>query len=347
MQACLHIIDFSQLYKFDRDLIGKNAYQLGKLKYLGIPIPDGFVITTAFFEEFLQQTGIGTKIKEIQSLNHPAIEASVARLFLPIQKKVMHTPISQNLTAEIYKFYRKLSGIFKETSLDIFSSARNNKSVSYTNVKGDANLLMKIKEIWISDLNNPSPVVVQKNVGSKNKIKTLSNDPLISDQNLATIAKKIQNLFYFPQEIEYVVKKNKIYVTSVKPFTGIVDSASRQTVQIKRSQKILIKGISINRGIATGPVKVLNNNHKNAIHVKNGEIIVLSEIGTSLYDKIKNAKAIVIDSILKKPLDRMIYRKFVKIPTIEGAENATKLLKNGNVITVNGVSGEIYSGRLI
>lgn len=46
-------------------------------------------------------------------------------------------------------------------------------------------------------------------------------------------------------------------------------------------------------------------------------------------------------------LDKTLYRKDFQIPTIEGAINATKIFKNGNIVTVNGVNGEIYSGGLV
>ena len=61
----------------------------------------------------------------------------------------------------------------------------------------------------------------------------------------------------------------------------------------------------------------------------------------------KSAKAVVIDSILPNSLSKALFRRDFQIPTVEGVKNATKLFQNGNVITVNGVSGEIYSGGLV
>ena len=146
------------------------------------------------------------------------------------------------------------------------------------------------------------------------------------------MVKKIQNYFYFPQEIEYVVEKGKIYVTNVKPFTDIAN--------LRR--KILTKGIPVNSGIVTGPVRLINN--QNFINVKNSEIIVTKNIDKSLYNKIRKAKGIITDAIFRMTADKMHYKKMIKAPTIVAAKNATKLLQNGNVVTLNGITGEVYLG---
>ena len=340
------IIGFSDLGKHDLELVGKKAVELSELTRLGIPIPDGFVITTAFFEEFLNATGILKEIDEIRKIYHPAIQDSMPKLFEPVKKKIVLTHLPQDLSFELHKFYRKLSGLFKEPSLNIFTSPLKGKSIQFLDIKGDANLVLKIKEIWAEHLENPTPIIIQKNINSKNKGKILTNDPLINNQNLLTIARKIQNHFYFPQELDYVIEKGKIYITQIRPFSGKVEKSNKVISQNKKVKSVLIRGISINPGIVTGPVKVLRENH-DLVKVKSEQIIVLSRLDMSLYEKIKKAKAIVVDTTLTSSYHKMIYRKDFKMPTIEGAKSATKILQNGNIITVNGMSGEIYSGGFI
>lgn len=337
--------NFSKIYKEDLDIVGRKAVELGELTRLGIPIPDGFVIPPSFFIEFLQLTGISKEIEEIQKLSHPAIADSILKLFQPIQKKIIHAHIPQNLAIEIHSHYRKLSGALKEQSLNIFTSPLKGKSFYFLDIKGDANLLLKIKEIWASQLHNPVAIVVTKNIKSKIKGKIITNDPLI-DKKFVALAKKIQKHFYFPKDLNYVIVKDKIYITAMLPFTGKVEELPNKTVQNRRMQKVLIKGVSINPGIVTGPVKVLGENH-DFTKILSGEIIVLPRLDMSTYRKIKKAKAIIIDDDLSSSYDRMLYRKDIKIPTIEGTKNAAKILQNGSVITVNGMNGEIYRGSLI
>ena len=336
---------FSKIYKEDLDIVGKKAVELGELTRLGIPIPDGFVITTVFFKKFLQETGIAEKIKEIQKLNHPAIAESIDKLFEPIKKQIIHTHIPESLALQLHKFYKKLAGLFKEQPLNIFSSSpSNNKIIIFKNIKGDANLVLKIKEIWSSQIHNPIAIIVQKSIRSKNKKTMFTNDTATKDENLLKLAKKIQNYFYFPQEIEYVIEKGKIFVTSIKLFTGIVKELQKKEKEMKNFRKAIIKGVSINPGIVTGAVKLINSHNLN---VKNSEIAVTKYLNKSLCNKIKKAKAVITDAVLQTPINKLHYRKMIKAPTIMGTVNATKLLQNGNIITVNGATGEIYSGGFI
>lgn len=334
--------DFSKIYKEDLDIVGKKAVELGELTRLRIPIPDGFVITTSFFKKFLDQTGISEEILKVEKINHPAISESIEKLFDPIKKKIMHTHLPENLGLDFHKFYKKLAGPFKDQSLNIFSSSpKNNKSVVFKNVKGDANLILKIKEIWTMHINEPIAIVVAKNMSSKTKGTIITDNP---PKEVGDIAKKIQKHFYFPKVLDYVSKKGKIYVTAVRPFTGRIKKSPSQAWQNKKIKKVLIKGISINPGIVTGPVKILGNNSR--VQIKNGEIIILSHFNKSS-PVLKAAKAIIIDDDLPNSYSRMLYREDIKVPTIIRARNAAKILQNGDIITVNGVTGEIYRGSLV
>lgn len=348
-----YIVDFPQIYRVDKDLVGKKAHELGTLWKLGIPLPNGFVITAEFHKEFLHLTSIDGEIKKVQTMSHPAIAGSLFRLFEPIQKKIMYTHIPQNLVLELHKFYRQLSGIFKEKSLNVFSSSFNNESTVFTNVRGDANLILKIKTIWSLSLEKPIAIAVQENIKSEIRGKIQTDNPtsdkkLTKEQmnKLINYCKIIQKHFYFPYEIEYVVKKSKIFITKISPFTGSVNELPLAITSNNKTQKPLVKGIPVNPGIVTGTVKILRNKY-NAIEVKKGEIIVLPNLDSTLLKRIKNAKAIVVDSVLPNSFAKTLYRRDFQIPTVEGAKNATHLFQNGSVVTVNGASGEIYSGGLV
>lgn len=291
------IINFSDLSTLDLELIGNKAFLLSQLKYLGIPIPDGFVIMPSF---------------------------------------------SQDLAFDINKSYKKLSGLFKETSLNIFTSPLKGKSLFFSDVKGDTNLILTIKKIWASEFNRPAAIVVQKNIKSKIKGKILSNDDSKNEQ-LKIIAKKIQKYFYFPQEIDYVVEKNKIFITQIKPLTNIYPA--QKTMDNKKLRKVFAKGLGFIPGIATGSARILTN--RNFIHIKSNEIIFIPELNASILPRVKKAKAIITASVLSYGYDKMMCRKFLQIPTIHSLKNVSKILHNGNIITVNGGNGEIYLGGIL
>ena len=110
-------------------------------------------------------------------------------------------------------------------------------------------------------------------------------------------------------------------------------------------RKILVKGIPLNPGIITGSIRILRN--QDYYRVKSHEIAVIPQLNKLLYSKISKAKAVVADSELTSSYDKMEFRKNIKIPTIMGVKNAVKILENGNIVTVNGINGEIYQGGLL
>ncbi len=345
------VINFSELDKQEPEFIGKAAYLLSELKYLKIPIPDGFVITKIFYKEFLEQTGILGKIKEIKKLYHPALENSVDKLFTPVKKLIMYTPIPESLAKEIHNSHKKLSRVFGEASLRVFSSDIGDKSILFPAVSGDANLILKIKTIWSHYLDKPVNVVAQKNIASAIKGKVLTDNTVIRNnlltreqiEELCNIVRKVRKHFYFPQELEYVIEKRKVYITSIKPLTNV---AKPQEIILKNTKKrnVILRGTPLRSGIVTGKTRVIKNNNLN--YLKNGEIAVVSKLDESMWKKIKIAKAVVADSTLLKIRDKMILRHYLHAPIIYGAKNATQILQNGNIITVNGINGEIFRGGI-
>jgi phosphohistidine swiveling domain-containing protein len=256
--------------------------------------------------------------------------------------------LPQTLAAEFHRFYRKFSGSLKDKPLNVFSSSVGEKSVIFDGISGDANLLFKIKKIWSESFRRPTAIAVQEEIKPEIKGKILTNNPL-PDKKLAkqqasrlmNYCKLIQRYFYFPKEIEYIIKNDITYITRIYPFTGIVESEKPV-----KEKKVLARGIVVNPGIVTGPVRVFSSKLRNGM-IKKGEIVVLPKLDRSIFGEIKKAKAAVVGQVLQDPADKALYRRDFRIPTVEGVDNAEIIFHNGNVITVNGVNGEIYSGGLI
>jgi phosphoenolpyruvate synthase/pyruvate phosphate dikinase len=352
-QNSRYIVDLLQIYREEEDSVGKKALELGEIKHLGVPIPDGFVITTAFLKKFLDTTGISGEIQKTWQLYHPALRESIDKIFHPVKEKIIRTHIPYDLTLILHKHYKKLAGRFTEANVDIFSSGKTSKSIYFSNVKGDANVVLKIKKIWASCFDNPVSIVVIKNLKSKISGKIFTKNPNF-DKNLTKkqmtelmkYCALIQKHLYFPKEIQYVVSKNNIFITKISPFTGIVEKSPTKLIK-KEYAKMRIKGAIINSGIATGLAKNLHGKHIN-IEIRRGDVVILPKYIASIFKNIKNAKAIVIDEPLPSHINKIVFRKNVRhIPMIVNTKNASKIFHNGNIITVNGTTGEIHAGGLI
>jgi phosphoenolpyruvate synthase/pyruvate phosphate dikinase len=346
------VLDFSEINKVDENFVGKRAYELGELSELGIPIPKGFIITTEFYEEFIRSTGIDKDIEKIQSVNHPALSDVVDKLFAPVSRKITYQDLPLNLTRELLRFYKKLSGTFREHPLAISSSNSENKMIAYPNVSGDTNLILKIKKIWATSPTKSPAIIVQESIMPEIKGKIISNELITFDKKISkkqkdkliTYSKAIQKHFYFPQEIEYAISKDRIIVTKLSPVPTATNKSLKRKLSIPR--KVLAKGIPINPGIAVGSVKILKDIYP-GIKIGKGDVVILPNLDRLIFNKLKNAKAIIIDSIVPNTLNKVIFRNDCRVPAVEGIKNATEIFQNKNIVTVNGGNGEIYPGGLI
>jgi len=345
------IVNLSDIKYFDKESVGKKIYELGKMYERDIPMPSGFIITAEFFKEYLRLTGIDNEIKKANALIHPAISDSIHKLFEPIQKRILETPIPEELTVNLHLFYRHYFGS-KNKSMNIFSSSLNNKFITFSKISGDSNLVLKIKQIWSQSLKNPEAIAVQEYIRPEIQGKIFTNNIIVNIKltglqmnKLKDYCKRIQECFYFPKEIEYIVNNGKVFITNVSPLTGQVYHSIKPRLESK-IRKIMAKGTSISPGIVTGPIRIVSGKLKNN-KIKEGEIIIITNHNHSLLRALKNAKAIIIDSDNQNMTEKNFYRKSFNIPTIINVKDASNIFKTGNIVTVNGLNGEIYSGGLL
>lgn len=191
--------------------------------------------------------------------------------------------------------------------------------------------------------------------GDINKIRTVnkknSRKQKITDQEihkLAEFSKKLEKHYFFPQDTEWAIEKGEIYIVQTRPVTTVknIKSNVQREFEIKNSElKIILKGDPASPGIAVGPVKILKN-AKEIDKINKGDILVTSQTNPDFVPAMKKAAAIVTDSGGRTSHAAIVSRE-IGIPAIVGTQNGTKILKDGEIITVNGIKGEIYKGKIM
>jgi pyruvate,water dikinase len=104
----------------------------------------------------------------------------------------------------------------------------------------------------------------------------------------------------------------------------------------------VIKGISASNGVAEGEVAVIIS-IEDMKKFKAGDIIVAPSTSPAYVPIMANAKAIVTDEggILSHAA---IISRELKIPCVVGTKIATKILKDGNKVKVDGNTGIVVKG---
>ncbi|MCW3976898.1 MAG: phosphoenolpyruvate synthase [Candidatus Bathyarchaeota archaeon] len=189
----------------------------------------------------------------------------------------------------------------------------------------------------------------------RQKIPCLADEEVVK---LAEIAKQIEEHYGDPQDIEWAIDRNlpfpeNIYIVQSRPETvwslkkkGPPAEASRTPELPERpvEMKVVTKGMAAGkRSIGAGVAKIVFSPEDASKLMKKGDILVTDMTNPDYVPYMRMAGAIVTDKGGVTCHAAIVSRE-LGIPCVVGAENATKVMKNGNEYTVDARSGVIYEG---
>lgn len=227
--------------KHTREVGGKMSRLCEIHNKLLIPIPDGFSITTRFFEDFLSQGDLSSQIdKAISSIDFND-NAQIQQVSQVIQALIIATPIPQLIEKIILNNYEFLSSKYGELLLSVRSSAVGEDDLHYSfaglhytalNV-GKANLIDACFEVLISKY-LPQSLVYRYLTGLRDV------DMPMSIGCLQMINSKVSGVLFTKDPIGkhkgFIVHAvrglgNKVVDGSVKPQEFIVDASDCKVIR--------------------------------------------------------------------------------------------------------------------
>jgi pyruvate,water dikinase len=166
----------------------------------------------------------------------------------------------------------------------------------------------------------------------------------ITDADIVTIAKigkQLEEHYDFPQDVEWAIEKGEIYIVQTRPVTTIRETAEATHVI---DAPILLSGAPASPGVAYGPVKIVYDPSQ-IDKVMQGDVLVAEMTTPDFVPAMKRASAIVTDRGGRTAHAAIVSRE-LGIPCVVGSETATSTLKDGQIITVDGSSGNVYAGKI-
>ena len=177
---------------------------------------------------------------------------------------------------------------------------------------------------------------------NKAKERVLTDDEI---EKLVALGELIEEHYGKPQDVEWAIEKGRIYIVQSRPVTTIRKEEKREEeVEEGIEGRILLKGLGASPGIATGKVKVIFS-EKEISKVEEGDILVTTMTTPDMVPAMKRAAAIVTDEGGMTCHAAIVSRE-LGVPAIVGTKTATKVLKDGMVVTVDGEKGIVYEGRV-
>ncbi len=182
--------------------------------------------------------------------------------------------------------------------------------------------------------------------------------PSLTDEEvveLAKIAKRIEEHYGAPQDIEFAVDRDlpfpeNLFIVQSRPETvwsvkEAEAAASQQQSTSVAEAKIALKGLPASPGVHIGKAKVVFSPEEAAKEIQKGDILVTKMTNPDWVPYMRLAGAIVTDEGGMTCHAAIVSRE-LGIPCIVGAREATKLMKSGETYTVDARSGVIYEGRV-
>jgi len=182
----------------------------------------------------------------------------------------------------------------------------------------------------------------------------------LNDKDILTLAKwgliiedhySKKNKRWTPQDVEWAKdgKTGELFIVQSRPETvhSLDTSKFYQEYEIQTKKKPIISGIAIGNKIGFGKVHIIENINKLS-QFKKGEVLVTKMTDPDWTTAMPLASAIITNEGGKTCHAAIISRE-LGIPCIVGTGKGTKVLKNGQEITVDctsGAEGKIFLGKI-
>jgi pyruvate,water dikinase len=168
----------------------------------------------------------------------------------------------------------------------------------------------------------------------------LSDDEII---DLAKLGVKIEDHYSFPQDIEWAKEGGSLYIVQTRPITTL-KAPGEELVEKMPEMPVLISGSPASPGLGSGPVNIVSDPSRIS-EVKEGDVLVAEMTTPDFVPAMKRAAGIVTDRGGRTCHAAIVSRE-LGIPCVVGAGSATSVLKQDQIVTVDGSLGNVYEGRV-
>ncbi len=169
----------------------------------------------------------------------------------------------------------------------------------------------------------------------RSKMKVLKTYEL---KQLAEFAIKLEKHYDKPQDIEFAIESDNIYILQTRPITTLNNKKEVQDID----GHLLTQGLAASPGVASGIVKIINS-MDDLDKIKQGDVLVTTMTNPDMVVAMQRAAAIVTSEGGVTAHAAIVSRE-MGIPAIVGAQNALDVLDDGMEITVDGFNGKVFSG---
>lgn len=150
-----YVTRFDQVGRDDGGVAGGKGANLGELVRAGLPVPPGFVLTTAAYREFVRASGIGAEILTLAAVPAEARPDAYDEPSARIRGLFTAVAVPGDMAAEITRAWQAIGGgpvavRSSATAEDLEGASFAGQQDTYLNVRGAQALLAAVRDCWAS-----------------------------------------------------------------------------------------------------------------------------------------------------------------------------------------------------
>jgi len=207
---------------------------------------------------------------------------------------------------------------------------------------------LKILDVKVSTKNVMTVYdITEKRTVKKTVPEELRTKRVLTDEEiikLAELGKKLEEHYKHPQDIEFAIDEHGIWIVQTRAITTLKPRKEEEKKVSVSEAKILLKGIPASPGIGIGKVKIILG-PEDFKKFEEGDVLVTRMTNPDFEPLMAKASAIVTDEGGLTCHAAIVARELGK-PCIVGTKEATKILKDGMVVTVDATHGIVYEGAV-
>lgn len=158
MSAQKLTVSFQQIDKDDLPLVGGKGANLGEMTKANFPVPPGFAVSVNAYDMFLEENNLFGRINDILEKTDVHQPDSLETASKSIQAIINRGDVPDEVAKEIIASYKKMSTRGHElvavrssaTAEDLPGASFAGQQATYLNVRGEANLIDKVRACWAS-----------------------------------------------------------------------------------------------------------------------------------------------------------------------------------------------------
>ncbi len=181
-----------------------------------------------------------------------------------------------------------------------------------------------------------------------------SSHSVLTDDEVRRVAQltvDVESHYGVPQDIEWAFEDGRLWLVQARPITALLGptaavAPSSGSAEVSAGAgTILLRGLGASPGVASGTVRQLAS-PKDGRLLLDGEVLVAPTTNPDWLPTMRRASAVVTESGGVTCHAAIVSRE-LGIPCVVGARGAMTILREGEMVTVDGRSGSIASGAVV